>query len=142
MKTTMEYFNFIAKSVIECCTQYYGCEAIGHNLRKREDVNRRRITYVLIKEAIPTASLQDLANLFGKNHATVIYSLRKHNDLVEVDKHYHKDFSEIYSLFFSRYNFKNIDLDRLNFLNSQICKLLEERRKLKNKLKQQGKLVE
>jgi len=143
MKVTQEYFKFISTLVIQSCNDYYGNDMMLTSpiIRSENMVKKRRIVWVLIKEAVPTMSLIDLANIFQKDHTTVLYSLRKHHDLIQVDKNYRREFNEVYTLFLSKHNFKNTEEDRLNFLSNQIRLLFEERRKIKLKLKQSGKIL-
>jgi len=143
MKVTQEYFKFISTLVIQSCNDYYGNDMMLTSpiIRSEDMVKKRRIVWVLIKEAVPTMSLIELANIFQKDHTTVIYSLRKHHDLMQVDKNYRREFNAVYTLFLSKHNFKNTEVDRLNFLSNQIRLLFEERRKIKLKLKQSGKIL-
>ena len=142
MRVSKDYLRQVSNIAKQCVSEYYYTDLNESNnaIRRGGLVNSRRICYVLIKQSIPSATLSDIGREFGKDHATILYSLNKHNDLMLTDKLYRRDFSEIYSLFMGKYNFSDSELDRLNFLTEQINKLFQERREIKKKLLKEGKL--
>ena len=144
MKVQKDYFNHICELAIKSVEEYFNKNTQiteeKNELRSKELVNSRRMVYILIKEGIPFASCLQIASKFKKNHATILYSIKKHKDLLETDKIYKQDYHEVYSNFVSNNGIKDIELTRYNVITNQIIRLLGERRKIRNNLFNDGKL--
>jgi hypothetical protein len=144
MRIQKDYFNFIYSLAVKTVQEYFNSDSEispeNNLIKKKSLVNSRRMVYVLIKEGIPSASSLEIARIFKKNHATILYNLKKHKDLLEVDKVYKKDFQQVYAMFVVNNGIRDYELDRLNILTNQIWRLLEERKVLKKKLFDSGKI--
>jgi hypothetical protein len=79
MKPTMAQ-KFVIKSVEETT----GLNDITQHTRKREYVDARRIAYLILRKMYGTPYYQ-IAKLFNRNHATVIYGVNSAQNLIDTD---------------------------------------------------------
>ncbi len=63
-------------------------EDIKSKSRKREIVEARNISIIIIKDNFPRMSQKTLGKIFGRDHSTVSSSIEKHNDWIEFDLDY------------------------------------------------------
>jgi len=144
MKVQKDYFNHICELAIKSVEDYFNANTQinekKNKVKSKELVNSRRMVYVLIKEGIPSASSLEIGRKFKKNHATILYNLNKHKDLLDTDKIYKKDYQQVYSNFVVNNGIRDLEFDRYNVITNQIMRLLEERKKMKVKLMNSGKL--
>ncbi len=75
-----------ADTIISETCRYYGLEegAIQGNQRGRNTTIARHISMYLIR-SLTSMSLENIGELFEKNHSTVLYSIRKVEDLIKTD---------------------------------------------------------
>lgn len=89
-------YNMLSFNLINVINEYYKLD-IKTISRKRYYVQGRCIFYKYMKEHT-TLSLQELGNLFGGyDHSTVIYALKKFDDLYKTDRQFRQDYNEIIS---------------------------------------------
>jgi len=71
---------FVLSSVEEAT----GLIDITQKTRKREYVDARRIAYLIFRK-LHNKTYLDIARIFDRNHATIIYSVKSAEDLLETD---------------------------------------------------------
>jgi len=69
--------------ILTCASYVCGCTDLVTPNRKRDVVTARMIAMAYIRRN-KTYSLHKIAAIFGKDHATVLHSVRKYNDLIEI----------------------------------------------------------
>lgn len=81
------------------------CECYGHDLeyyssrsRKREFVDVRQMAMYLYHEETGY-SLNEVGEIFGKHHSTVIFAYNSVKDLIRFDRGYKKDFETLKETF-------------------------------------------
>jgi len=82
------------EEIIKIATEVYGSSPLI-NGRVRMSVYARSAIYWLLRN--DGKSLDSIGKFFGKDHATVMHGLRKHNDLIQFDKEYKNLFDTFYS---------------------------------------------
>lgn len=70
-------------SVHRAMVVYYGCDFMTAD-RVAVNAGRRQVFAWVAKRVVPDAKVVDIAEFMGKNHATVIYSLKQVGDLTDV----------------------------------------------------------
>lgn len=89
-----------AAAIIQLVANYFKVdnfftpENIIRKNRKREIVTARQMAILLLRKNTPL-SLKSIGDLFGKDHTTVIHSIRTMTDLIFVDEALAKDFTFI-----------------------------------------------
>jgi chromosomal replication initiation ATPase DnaA len=63
--------------------------------RKKEYVHYRQITIVICKELFPKLSLKEIGSYFFKDHATVLHSRKRANNLYDTERKYREEFDRI-----------------------------------------------
>jgi len=69
-------------------------EKIKVNNRKAQVIRAKQFTAFFLKREIYKITLEEIGKVFNRDHATMIHSIRKINDLIEVDaeyRTYHKE---------------------------------------------------
>lgn len=88
LKDSVSSYNaMLCQFVKEMVCTYYGVnsEALKQNSRKKEMVKCKQISMYLIKKH-SNMSLESIGKEFGKNHATVIYSIKTISNYLEWDR--------------------------------------------------------
>ncbi|QDP56295.1 MAG: hypothetical protein GOVbin3009_62 [Prokaryotic dsDNA virus sp.] len=88
MKANMAQ-QFVIKSVEETT----GLHNIRQHTRKREYVDARRIAYLIMRKMYGTPYYQ-IAKLFNRNHATVIYGVNSAQNLIDTDPNFRETYFE------------------------------------------------
>ena len=63
-------------------------EKIKVNNRKAQVIRAKQFTAFFLKREIYKITLEEIGKVFNRDHATMIHSIRKINDLIEVDSEY------------------------------------------------------
>ena len=63
-------------------------EKIKVNNRKAQVIRAKQFTAFFLKREIYKITLEEIGKVFNRDHATMIHSIRKINDLIEVDAEY------------------------------------------------------
>ena len=85
-------FEFVAESFVRKCAM--SGDAIISPTRKRNITDARRVFYKILKSHFDM-SYTVMGNIFSKDHSSIIASLKKHNDLYQIDKEYTMFYDEI-----------------------------------------------
>ena len=74
-------------NIIETCAKFYNVkkEDIYSQKRNSEIVFARQVCIYVIRELFPTYSLPKLGSIFGRDHTTALYALKKIRNLMEND---------------------------------------------------------
>lgn len=114
-----------AKSIIKFCSKYYGFD-VTTDSRKRIYTNSRFITMKMIND-YTNLSLEDIGLLFGKHHATILYSLDTIKIVVQYDKELKEQYDYFKNHFDNRYGLfnKNEEIKK-SIAIFDIVKILEE----------------
>jgi len=79
--------------IIQVISDFYRLD-ISKNTRKREYVDARRMAFFLIKNKFRIPLIK-IGKLLNKDHATVLWSLKTFEDLLETDGKTQSDFADI-----------------------------------------------
>jgi chromosomal replication initiation ATPase DnaA len=85
--------NMAQKFVIQTVEQATGLNDITQHTRKREYVDARRIAYLIMRKLYGTPYYQ-IAKLFNRNHATVIYGVSTAQNLMDTDASFRENYFE------------------------------------------------
>ena len=116
---TQERNDRIKKEICE----KYGMEwkIICSKSRKREVMEARRLYCALLRN-IFLLPLQTIGNLTNTHHASVIHTIKQHNDYSEIYKGYDKDYEDIKETLIDR-NSLAYFLDELSYLERKKNKI-------------------
>ena len=87
--------------ILESCCSFINIElddAMGR-LRNREFVNARSIAVCVMKNLFPKTTITFLGACIGRDHATIIHYLRRHDDLMFADCEYRDFYENMYQLY-------------------------------------------
>lgn len=120
----------LAKNIVK---KHFGID-IENNTRKREYILARSMYYKLLRENTKM-SFQEIANIFKKDHATVLHSIKQLNGYMEYDVTLRADYAAIHSTFLDAID--NDLLDKYNGENPETTpeylKLLQDFNELKKR---------
>jgi chromosomal replication initiation ATPase DnaA len=89
-------YNMLADTLLNAINDYYHIDIKGHS-RERNFVQGRFFFYKYMREHT-TLSLKVLATFISnQHHSTVIYALKKFDDLHKTDRQFRQDYNEIIS---------------------------------------------
>ena len=127
---TINISEVITQCAIKAACEVYSLdrEKLLSETRERMIVWARRMCMKIIREET-ALSLQAIANVFGKDHASILHSIRQHDALIEIED---KEYMAIYSEFMARYNkFKAFDLGDAYDKQTMLVKRIHE---IKNRI--------
>jgi chromosomal replication initiation ATPase DnaA len=81
------------KHVIKCVQMATGVENILITNRKREQVDARRIAYIIYRDVYKMTYVE-IGKIFNKDHATVMFGYKSGKQLLDYDKEFKKNYYE------------------------------------------------
>jgi len=92
VKNKRMYMNYNAhvENISRLVFNYFNVplEKIKVNNRKAQVIRAKQFTAFFLKREIYKITLEEIGKVFNRDHATMIHSIRKINDLIEVDAEY------------------------------------------------------
>jgi len=92
VKNKRMYMNYNAhvENISRLVFSYFNVplEKIKVNNRKAQVIRAKQFTAFFLKREIYKITLEEIGKVFNRDHATMIHSIRKINDLIEVDAEY------------------------------------------------------
>ena len=92
VKNKRMYMNYNAhvENISRLVFSYFNVplEKIKVNNRKAQVIRAKQFTAYFLKREIYKITLEEIGKVFNRDHATMIHSIRKINDLIEVDAEY------------------------------------------------------
>lgn len=124
----MEKYKYIKKEI----NKYFNIK-IENETRQREYVEARMI-YYWICYYFTNMNLTQIARTLGKNHATILHSIRNFPDFIETDKEFKQKFLGVYDLIKKKLKKEphQMSIEELTFRYNE---LLMENGKLKETIK-------
>ena len=129
-KTITKQMDFVVQMVCEI-THLTRTELFSR-ARDRHLVDARRLAYSLIRELFGTPYLK-MGSYFGKNHASIIHSIKTHKNLLEYDNLYRGRYVRTFRLMYDKYNEDVIEFlkDKLkDEKNSHVVRAIREDSKI------------
>lgn len=97
-KVSCRNFSKSTDTLIQFVCDYFNVNRlyVQGKSRKREFVIPRQISMHLIKRIFPEITLEKIGAMFGsRNHATILYSIKTVNDLIDTDRKFKKQYNNI-----------------------------------------------
>ena len=117
--------------MIELIKQIIEQDGLAEKNRKREIIHRRIYLFSQLRQNGHT--LQEIANLFNMNHATIFHGLNTYKNLTETNDKYLKHDTQYYELLF-RLNKPEVDLVKEIRLATNLRALRKIQERIKNNL--------
>ncbi len=128
-KELIKQMDFIVELV--CDISHLTRQELFSKARQRHLVDARRLAFALMRElfGLPYTTI---SKYFGKNHASIIHSIKLHKNLLEFDAIYRGRYTKIFRLMYQKYNEEVIDFlkDKLNDEKGHIINTLREDTKI------------
>jgi len=84
-----------SKIHINTANRIFKCDVFSNNRERKNVEGRIALSFLLRKDY--KFSLMKICEILGKNHATIIHYLKKHNDYMDYNREYRDKFLEFYS---------------------------------------------
>lgn len=131
------------KIISEICARYnVQWLSILSRSRVRVVVDARRL-YCGILRNVFSLTYHEIGNILNKNHATIVHSIKVHDNFVKILKSYKKNYEEIEGMFYiseNYYEHEVLSVERkMDTLSKRLNDLIEKKNNYKLKLKQNGR---
>jgi sporulation-control protein spo0M len=117
-----------------------GWSAVESRSRKRVIVDARRL-YCGILRNVFGLTFHQIGEMINKNHATIVHSIKIHDNFVKILKSYKKNYEEIESMFYlseNYYEHEVLSVERkMDTLSKRLNELIEKKNEYKSKIKKQ-----
>ena len=118
-----------------------GWSAIESRSRKRVIIDARRL-YCGILRNVFGLTFHQIGEMLNKNHATIVHSMKIHDNFVKILKSYKKNYEEIESMFYlseNYYEHEVLSVERkMDSLAKRLSGLIEKKNEYKLKIKKQN----
>jgi len=108
--------------------------------RKSDIVDARRLYCGLLRNVFGL-TFQEIGDILNKNHATIVHSIKVHDNFVRILKSYKKNYEEIESMFYlseNYYEHEVLSVERkMEILSKRLNCLIEKKNEYKLKIKKQ-----
>lgn len=135
----------ISMIAINCCSQYFDLNMLDNKLlksRKREIVDARTILLKIIKDNTKI-SLSRIGSYFGKNHATVMHSVKKFDLLYNQSKEFANDYNIVNGRFkVIKEEYDTMLNNDLTIVKTEICEANNEINRLIKELSNANDKIE
>ena len=117
-----------------------GWGAIASRSRKRGIIDARRL-YCGVLRNVFGLTFHQIGEILNKNHATIVHSIKIHDNFVKILKSYKKNYEEIESMFYlseNYYEHEVLSVERkMDTLSKRLNSLIEKKNEYKLKIKKQ-----
>lgn len=129
------------KIIKEICSRYdVQWSSVLSKNRVRVVVDARRL-YCGILRNVFGLTFQEIGDMLNKNHATIVHSIKVHDNFVRILKSYKKNYEEIENMFYiseNYYEHEVLSVERkMDILSKRLNNLIEKKNEYKLKIKKQ-----
>ena len=139
LELTDERHHTIKSEISSRCNLGWG--AIESRSRKRDIIDARRL-YCGILRNVFGLTFHQIGEMLNKNHATIVHSIKIHDNFVKILKSYKKNYEEIESMFYlseNYYEHEVLSVERkMDSLAKRLSGLIEKKNEYKLKIKKQN----